>query len=330
MSRSNPRAFTLIELLVVIAIIAGLLGLLLPAVQKVRDAAARARCANNLKQLGLAAHGYHETREVFPPGTSPAPFTGASALVFLLPHLEQDARYRLFDQNKLLTDPANSAAEASGDVPGFLCPADPSSGLVGPAGRTNYLANLGTHANQNDGQGSFGKLPTQLGVFSTASKVRLTDVTDGSSNTALFAEVRRGASPTRDNFDITKNPAWNVTTPANAFATTGINTDPLSNAAFVAACNGAANTDSKTGLQFFGGQPNTLYYTHTLPPNYAGRDCVSSPVQSNIHLAARSAHPGGVTVVFADGSVRFVRDSIPLDTWKALGTRAGGEVVSLD
>ncbi|HEX4607964.1 MAG TPA: DUF1559 domain-containing protein [Urbifossiella sp.] len=322
------RGFTLIELLTVIAIIAILIGLLLPAVQKVRETVARIRCGNNLKQLGLAAQNYHGTYEAFPPGTSPAPFTGASALVLLMPYLEQDARYRLFDQSKLLIDPANDVARASGDISGLLCPSDPSSGQVpGPAGRTNYLANLGTHANQSDGQGSLAKLPTQLGMFSTGSRVRIIDVTDGSSSTALFAEVRRGAFPTRDGFDVTKNSSWAVLPVANAFATAGRNTDPLSDAAFVAACNAAASTDSKSGLQYFGGQPNTIYYTHTLPPNYTGRDCVSFPVQSNIHLAARSAHTGGVNVCFADGSVRFIRDSIPLDTWKALGTRSGGETI---
>jgi prepilin-type N-terminal cleavage/methylation domain-containing protein/prepilin-type processing-associated H-X9-DG protein len=327
----RPRGFTLIELLVVIAIIAVLIGLLLPAVQKVREAASRLKCTNNLKQLGLAAQSYHGARDVFPPGTSPAPFTGASALVLLLPFLEQDARYQLFNQNKLLVDPTNAPACASGDVPVFLCPSDPSSGQVsGPAGRTNYQANLGIHANQSDGLAPTAKLLTQLGMFSTASKVRITDVTDGTSGTVLFAEVRRGAFPAHDRFDVTKNQTWNVLTPANAFATTGINTDPLSNAAFVAFCNAAASTDSKTGLQYFGGQADTIYYTHTFPPNYTGRDCVSFPVGSNIHLAARSAHTGGVNVVFVDGSVQFVRDSIAFPTWQALGTRAGGEVVSLD
>src|SRR5262245_47092425 len=117
MSRLRSRAFTLIELLVVIAIIAVLIGLLLSAVQKVREAAARIKCANNLKPLALAAHSYHEVRNQFPPGTSAAQFTGASALVFLLQYLEQDARYRLFDTNKALIDPANNAARASGDIP---------------------------------------------------------------------------------------------------------------------------------------------------------------------------------------------------------------------
>src|SRR5690242_6212780 len=115
------RGFTLIELLVVIAIIAALAGLLLPAVQRIREAAARAKCQNNLKQVGLACHDYHACYERLPPGATIAPGQ-VSVQTLLLPHLEQMAKYRQFDQTKdSYADPANSAARA-GDIGVFLCP----------------------------------------------------------------------------------------------------------------------------------------------------------------------------------------------------------------
>src|SRR5262249_48473379 len=147
---------TLIELLVVIAIIAVLIGLLLPAVQKVREAANRLRCTNNLKQLGLAAQGYHDVNNAFPVGmTLPPP--SASALAYLLPFVEQQARFQQFDFSKdLTTNVANSTGRV-GDISVFLCPSDPSAAvfpdpmppagqLAAPQGRSNYFGNLGTNA----------------------------------------------------------------------------------------------------------------------------------------------------------------------------------------
>jgi prepilin-type N-terminal cleavage/methylation domain-containing protein len=272
MYRPHKSGFTLIELLVVIAIIAVLIGLLLPAVQKVREAAARAKCQNNLKQLGLAAHNHHGANEKFPAGTQKSPFTGASALVMLLPYLEQSQRYALFDQTKDLRDAANDNARSSGDVPGLLCPSDPSAGQLqgptGPAGRSNYHANLGAHANHTE-----GKLLNRRGVFASVTPVKLSEIADGTSNTALFAEVRRGASPASDAYDVTVLSSWSVLGPS-ATADSAKNLDPSLDTTFQNACNAAASVDSVSGLGYSGGwatggsqgKINLVYYTHTLPP----------------------------------------------------------------
>jgi prepilin-type N-terminal cleavage/methylation domain-containing protein/prepilin-type processing-associated H-X9-DG protein len=347
----RARAFTLIELLVVIAIIAVLVGLLLPAVQKVREAAARSKCQNNMKQIGLAAHAYHGGVGTFPAGVQSAMPQG-SVLYQLLPFVEQDARFRLFDTSRTVMDDINHPARILGDVPVYTCPSDPSTGLVtdtapspavpGPGGRTNYFANLGAHSWWRDSASGTSKPMTLAGVFAWDSKVKIENITgggaDGTSNTAMFAEIKRGANPNSGPYDVTKLAAlppptakWNVSALSNASdaspsTTAGKrNVDPLSDAAFVALCNGGTSPDSTTGLEYYRGSANAVFYTHTLPPNYTGRDCMSSN-GTNLHLAARSYHPGGVNVCFADGSVRFIRDSIPLDKWKALGTRAGGEM----
>jgi len=332
MNRPAWRGFTLIELLVVIAIIAVLIGLLLPAVQKVREAAARAKCQNNLKQIGVAAHNYHSSAEAFPMGrqmSTNSPFVGASALVYLLPFMEQNERYTLFDQTQDVLAAGNANGRASGDIPTLLCPSDTSAGLIaGPAGRTNYQANLGQHAAQFDSVLTLTKPVHRAGMFASGKKIRLADISDGSSNTALFAEVRR-ADPGNVKYDVAKVSSWS-TTGSNQFLDITKNTDLQADAALLAACNTGTSFEKTTGLSYFGAKTNVIYYTHTLPPNYTGSDCANNPTMTNLHLASRSAHNGGVNVVLADGSVKFVTDAVPFDTWKALGTRAGGETNSLE
>ena len=241
----------------------------------------------------------------------------------------------MFDTNKAVTDTANHAARGAGDVAVLLCPSDPSSATVaetagspaGVAGRTNYFANLGLHSNTSEGSGSATKPGQFAGVFSHGRQTRFTEIIDGMTNTSLFAEIRRGAGAA-GRFSVTQVSlgSWPVVPPATAFSTIARYTDLPADAALSAVCDAAAATNNSAGLEFHAGTAINTFYTHTVPPNHSGRDCISFPTTSNIHLAARSAHTGGVNVCLGDGSVRFVRDGIDRAGWRALGSRAGGEV----
>lgn len=309
---------SLLELLVAVAIIATLIGLLLPAVQKVRASSARLACQNNLKQIALAANNYHSQHAAFPPGGyAPAQ---ASAIVHLLPHLEQANAYQAFDfDHPVMTSPENQAARAQ-EVPLFLCPADPSSarqtepvgGQARPLGRGNYHGNLGSHAwwRNND--------PKTAGMFHYATKpepVKIGDVTDGTSQTALFSEVQRGDLQPDDpkNVWFVSYSVWDEDKDAHDLS-------PFPE------CDAAGDSYDYRGLQYFRGVIWTSMYTHTAPPNYPGRDCMRGKGVDRAHIAARSYHPRGVNVANVDGSVHFVSGQVAPEVWRAVGTRSGQDV----
>jgi prepilin-type processing-associated H-X9-DG protein len=317
-----PRwAFTLIELLVVVGIIGTLVSLLLPAVQKVREAAARVKCANNLKQLGLALHNHHAALGYFPAGRGAPNPAAFSAHAYLLPYVEQSplsARIDFtrapvtFNVGPLIYDGAANYPAASARLSLLLCPSDPANGSVpgAPYGATNYAANAGSDA-------AYGTLTNGDGVFYLASGVRIEDVTDGSSRTAAFGERTLGLG--------SSVPPGVMGDPKRAMRELPLGTDPSASA-----CGSAAGdwNHDRGAKWIFGNYGNTLY-NHAALPNSAGYDCMSATQQKG-SLVARSAHAGGVNLLLCDGSVQFVRDSVAPAAWRALGTRAGGESVGID
>jgi prepilin-type N-terminal cleavage/methylation domain-containing protein/prepilin-type processing-associated H-X9-DG protein len=308
------RGFTLIELLVVIAILAVLIGLLLPAVQKVREAAARVQCLNNLKQIALAAHNFHNATGQFPVGARPPVFVGdrptggTNLFVELLPYFEQDTLYKRWDDYDNRNNVAGGRNATQAQVLKLLlCPSDllPQSVVevtvegTPPWSRgfyavTSYGGNAGKRSFHPGDPPTFPRL-SRDGIFTLDRCIRLADISDGVSNTFLFGE-RFHLDPEHDRL----KPVF--------FPTVG----PLAGW-------------GKWGYVAKGVSQVTL--STPVPINYrVPRDGGYSAVEDRL-CAFGSGHTGGANFAFADGSVRFLSDSILLETLQALSTRAGGEVV---
>ena len=321
-------AFTLIELLVVIAIIAILIGLLLPAVQKVREAAARLRCQNNLKQLGLAAHNYHDTVGWLPPGVAhPGPdgrWTGL--FVELLPHIEQGNVAARWDYANPNLNYGGDGTVAATPIGTFVCP---MAGIENPLrfggstrGVTTYAGNAGSKAypiTRATNDGMFG-----YSTVSSRRTVRLTDVSDGLTNTILLGE-RQVGDGNHDSYLTAP-----IDTPPNP---------PMASLSSFAAWAGNLGPNAGAGTLVSSGQglnygvpqpyippPPTI---PPMPPPPVPWATLSVQVWDRVS-AYGSRHTGGVNVALGDASVRFVRNSLEPYLLYCLSTRAGGETLPGD
>ncbi len=316
------NGFTLIELLVVIAIIAVLIGLLVPAVQKVREAANRMTCQNNIKQLGLALHNYHDTNGAFPKGRTIPNTIAFSAQSRLLPFIEQENAGKLINFSVAYTDPANTTAAAI-VVKTFICPSDTVSQVPAKWAPLSYRVNEGTTVamwqGASDTAGVNNALPPDNGPFFCNNPYKFADILDGTTNTAGFSEHLVGdfnqtqVSEMRDTFRPGSYPATADEAVAMCAAT---NINDVSTQGF-----------SDVGAPWIYGYHSTSSYWHTSKPNT--RSCMFPP--SRIMTTATSNHTGGgVNVCMLDGSVKFISSAVSITTWRAIGTRNGNEVVGSD
>jgi len=345
MLQGQRKAFTLIELLVVIAIIAVLIGLLVPAVQQVRESAARMQCGNNLKQLGIAMHGYHGAYKHFPPGfrmggTDPIHDGEATAFTYLLPYLEGDTTFKIYDMNQLWYATGNQQAVTT-SIPIFLCPSNAGAAILDltiygqgaslppTAGSTDYAL---CHGANGSLYWDATKIPLSVrGLFNmqregvTKTGVRIEEVTDGLSTTLAMGDAASGAATIH-----VRNP----------------NTGAVDGNAKLIQAWGAANfgpVGAGYANNYYGSVfAVTAQYGQLNPPGdepmnrnpatataYAGDPTGNNSGSPQDSVSGfRSLHIGGCNFLFGDGSVRFLYTSIAPATYRGLSTYAGGEAVS--
>jgi prepilin-type N-terminal cleavage/methylation domain-containing protein/prepilin-type processing-associated H-X9-DG protein len=332
------RAFTLIELLVVIAIIAVLIALLLPAVQAAREAARRSSCVNNLKQIGLALHNYHQTYDSFPMGSSKqydnfgtyAPDHGLSAQAQMIGFLGETALYNALNFNwgmntSATSGPINSTVYMA-KVAEFLCPSDP---FAGPQALNSYYDSCGTTTYNPTSQTTL----YSTGLFTWWYSYGIRDCLDGVSNTIAFGEVQSGDGSTSWNntngiVQLTSVPSSALVLDASVSWTAVMAGLNACNTAWKARSGGNLNA-GHGNYWIHGTKAQTLFDTVVTPnsKNSSWTVCSNSAIGDSEWVKASSHHPGGANFLMGDGSVRFLKDSINQQTYWALGTRARGEVI---
>ena len=359
--RTLRRGFSLIELLVVIAIIAVLIALLLPAVQSAREAARRAQCINNLKQIGLAMHNYHSTTNTFPPGGSRNPYNfpatydngnadpnsgypswdSWSAQALMLPYMEQKPLYDAINFNYGPGARGGAGANANATIynlkiAAFLCPSDSNAG--GQGNINSYNASAGTTSinccNSNSRKGS--------GVFNYEYGASIAAIQDGTSNTIAFGEVLCSEAsvtgPKRGNSagNIGSNKAANqidVSILVNAISLVQ-NDFNLCSQKFLSGLGAGVSYGGGSGSRWGNGAYGYNMFNTVGTPNITlwstcRMDCCVQAQHAH-YVNSSSNHPGGANVAMADGSVKFIKNSVNMPTWWALGTKANSEVISSD
>lgn len=320
----------MIELLVVMAVIALLIALLLPAIQFAREASRRMKCTNNLKQIGLALHSYHDSHSVLPFGVGwdAHPFAGHigtlddrrySCHSLILPYLDQSPVYAQINFNlapfhpyvSAMTGPSGELGEngaaAIARIDVLVCPSDLDR-MPFPWGRTNYRSCNGTSWNGRNLDGMFGQV----------SSVRLSSVRDGLSQTAMFSERMKGTGdpnqtdPRSDVYNIQN--LWSE----NDFRHACRALDWENPSAY-------ATRDYDSGQTWLEGNMNWTRYNHSLTPNTLS--CKNGTTWDGVAMSATSRHSGCVNLTLGDGSVRSVSENIDDSIWRALGTISGGETV---
>jgi prepilin-type N-terminal cleavage/methylation domain-containing protein/prepilin-type processing-associated H-X9-DG protein len=364
MNTKTRRGFTLIELLVVIAIIAILIALLLPAVQSAREAARRAQCVNNLKQIGLGMHNYGTGAGTFPMGGTvamihyygqnyPGSWGTWSAAALMLGYLEQTPLYNSANFSwavGMSTAWRINSTVSTTDLNLFICPSDglspirPTDQTDGPTAglNNNYLASVGTSTNYS------ANFPGQdtTGVFTQGGRsYGFQHITDGSSNTIAFGESLigdltieqvkwRDGPLTSGGYAAGGGPVYDasanynaVLTDLNACQTAFANPKPDSNTG-INNIKGFRWCEDGGGMALFNTivPPTSSQYTFT----YCGLSGMNSNATDQPYQNANSNHPGGANFLFADGSVHFIKSSIAIRTYWALGTKANGEIISSD
>lgn len=330
-ARNRRRSgFTLIELLVVIAIIGVLIALLLPAVQSAREAARRSQCVNNLKQIALAIHNYAGVHDRYPiaRGVRPnRPYDitsryNYSGFAQILPYMEQRPVYNSinFDLTIPLAAFGNTTAQAT-IVSSFVCPSENQRTPLESAG-TNYRFNEGSNVLYSSRETDTGNVNTTMpdpnGPFFAERSIRLAEVIDGTSNTAmmtekLFGDFNQGLASIRR--DVYVSPTWPTTLE-----------EAYQNCQAVDNSSTPTNGESSAGAPWLDGFLHTAIVKFNAPPNK--KSCYMYPAR--LVMTASSNHPGGVNVAMCDGSVKFVKETVNRDTWRAIGSMNGGEIVPGD
>ena len=345
MIRYKARGFTLIELLVVMAIMGLLVAILLPAVHSAREASRRTECANNLKQIGLALHGYHSALGSFPLGKSVANAEigevsgwadwGAQAMI--LPYLEQGPLYQSINfqwSNRRNTAAAVNHTAYNIRIQGYICPTDRNA--VRSANFNSYRGCVGTTASQY-----FTK---STGVFGRELSYSIDDISDGLSNTIAYSESLVGGELNTNAFRGNSITAVSQIATAQSFDAFSVGL-PRTLAA-LKTCSDAmskASGPAFTNVSNFGGhrwgwgEIGISLFNTIVPPNSpehpwnsCRKDCPACGPDNSQYSNAQSNHPGGVNALFADGSVRWIKDGINPAVWWGMGTREHGEILSAD